>query len=60
MVRNTAKILKRLNKKGINFDFKKNKFFTKSKRKLIGEIDCYNSGKRDHLAHPCPYEKKDK
>jgi len=43
MVRRTIKMLKMLNKNGVNFDSKK-KFFTSSKRKPISEMDCYNCG----------------
>jgi hypothetical protein len=55
MVRRTTKMLKKLNK----FDGKK-KFFTCSRRKPISEMDCYNYGDLDHLAHQCPKPKKDK
>jgi len=60
MVRRTMKMLKKLNKNGVNFDSKKNKFFTSSKRKPISEMDCYNYGELGHLAHQCPKPKKDK
>jgi len=39
LVRRTTKMLKKLNKIGVNFDFKKKKFFTSSKRKPISEMD---------------------
>ena len=63
MVRRTTKMLKKLNKNGVNFDTKKNKFFTGSKRKPISEMDCYNCCELGHLAHQCPrlnqnYEQK--
>ena len=51
MVRRTAKMLKKLNKNGVKFDGKKKKFFTSSRRKPISEMDCYNYGELDHLAH---------
>jgi hypothetical protein len=60
MVRKTVKMLKKLNKNGVKFDGKKKKFFTSSRRKLISEMDCYNCGELDHLAHQCPNPKKDK
>jgi len=60
MVRRTTKLLKKLNKNGVNFDSKKKKFFTNSKRKPISEMDCYNCSKLGHLAHQCPKPKKDK
>ena len=42
MARRTTKMLKKLNKNGVNFDSKKKKkFFTSSKRKPISEMDCY-------------------
>jgi len=64
LVRRTTKMLKKLNKKGVNFDSKK-KFFTSSKRKPISEMDSYNCGELGHLAHQCPkpkekYKKKNK
>jgi hypothetical protein len=60
MVRRTAKMLKKLNKNGVNFDGKKKKFFTSSRRKPISKMDCYNCGYLGHLAHQCPKPKKDK
>jgi len=60
MVRRTTKMLKKLNKNGVNFDCKKNKFFTSSKRKPISEMDCYNCGELGHLAHQYPKPNKDK
>jgi len=60
LVRRTTKMLKKLNKNGVNFDSKKKKFFTSSKRKPISEIDCYNCGELGHLAQQCPKPKKDK
>ena len=60
MVRKTAKMLKKLNKSGIKFNGKKKKFFTSSRRKPISEMDCYNCGELDHLAHQCTKPKKDK
>jgi len=59
MVRRTTKMLKKLNKNGVNFDSKKKKFFTSSKRKPISNMDCYNCGELGHLAHQCPKSKKD-
>jgi len=47
MVRRTTKMLKKLNKNGVNFDSKKN-IFTSSKRKLISQMDCYNYGELGH------------
>ena len=43
MVRKPTKMLKKLNKSGIKFNGKK-KFFTRSRRKPIFEMDCYNCG----------------
>ena len=60
MVRRTAKMLKKLNKSGIKFDGKKNKFFTRTRSKPISEMDCYNYGELGHLAHQCTKPKKDK
>jgi len=60
MVKRTTKMLKKLNKNGVNFNSKKNKFFISSKRKPISEMDCYNCGELGHLAHQCPKPKKDK
>jgi len=51
MVRRTTKMLEKLNKNGVNFDSKKKKFFTSSKRNPISEMDCYNCGELGHLAH---------
>jgi hypothetical protein len=59
MVRNAAKMLKKLNKSGIKFDSKK-KFFTSSRRKPISEMDCFNCGELGHLAHQCTKPKKEK
>jgi len=60
LVRRTTKMFKKLNKNGVNFDSRKKKFFTSSKRKPISEMDCYNCGELGHLAHQCPKPKKDK
>jgi hypothetical protein len=60
MARKTTKMLKKVNKSGIKFDGKKKKFFTSSKRKPISEMDCYNYGELDHLAHQCSKPPKDK
>jgi len=51
MVRRITKMLKKLNKNGVNFDSKKKKFFTSSKRKPISKMDCYNCGELGHLTH---------
>jgi len=56
----STKMLKTLNKNGVNFDSKKKKFFTSSKRKPISKMDCYNCGELGHLSHQCPKPKKDK
>jgi hypothetical protein len=58
MVRKITKMLKKLNREGIKFDSRK-KFFS-SKRKHISEMDCYNCGELDHLAHQCNKPKKNK
>jgi hypothetical protein len=58
MVRKTTKMLKKLNKNGVKFDGKKNKFFTSSRRKPIFEVDCYKYGELGHLAHECLKPKK--
>jgi hypothetical protein len=58
--RRTMKMLKMLNKNGVNFYSKKKKFFTSIKRKPISEMDCYNCSELCHLAHQCPKPKKDK
>jgi len=61
LVRRTTKMLKKLNKNGVNFDSKKKKkFFTSSKRKAISEMDCYNCDELGYLAHQCPKPKKDR
>jgi len=60
LVRRTTKMLKKINKNGDNFDSKKKKFFTSSKRNPISKMDCYNCGNLGHLAHQCPKPKKDK
>ena len=60
IVRRTTKMLKKLNKNGVNFDSKKKKFFNSSNRKPISEMDCYNYGELGHFAHQCPKSKKDK
>ena len=60
MVRRRTWILKKLDKKGVNFDSNKKKLFTSSKRKPICEMDCYNYGELGHLTHQCPKPKKDK
>ncbi len=60
MLRRTTKMLKKLNKNRVNFDFKNKKFYISSKRKPISEIDCYNCGELCHLTHQCPKHKKDK
>ena len=39
---------------------RRKKFFTSSRRKPISELDCYNCGELDHLAHQCTKPKKDK
>jgi hypothetical protein len=59
MVRKTTKMLKKLNREGIKFDSRKKKCVF-SKRKPISEIDCYNCGELDHLAHQCNKPKKNK
>lgn len=53
MVRKAIKMLKKLNKEGIKFDSRKNKFFTISKRKPISEMSCFNYAELGHVAHQC-------
>ena len=58
LVRKTSKLLRKLDKKGVNFDEKKKKFYTT--KKSIKDMDCFNCGKLGHLAHQCPLPDKRK
>jgi hypothetical protein len=60
MVQKTTKMLKKLNREDINFDSRRNKFFSNSKRKIISEMDCYYCGELVHLVHQCTKPKKNK
>ena len=55
LMRKTTKLMSRLNKKGYNFDPKKNKFRTRKPKDNLKKI-CYICGKNDHLSYDCPQE----
>ncbi|XP_025825200.1 uncharacterized protein LOC112900569 [Panicum hallii] len=46
-------MMSRFNKKGYNYDPKKNKFRTR-RNKEGGNKKCYNCGKYDHISYDCP------
>jgi hypothetical protein len=61
LVRKTSKMLDKLDKRGLNFDYKKKKFFASDKnKKSIKNMQCYNCGELGHLAHSCPKPDKRK
>jgi len=53
LMRKTTKLMSRLNKKGYNFDPKKNKFRTRKPKDALKKI-CYVCGKYGHLSYDCP------
>ena len=52
-MRKTSKMMSRLNKKGYNYDPKKNKFRTRRNQDNSNKM-CYNCGKYRHLSYDCP------
>ena len=58
-MRKTTKLMSRLNKKGYNFDPKKNKFRTRKPKDTLKKI-CYVCGKYGHLSYDCPQESNKK
>ncbi|XP_039797549.1 uncharacterized protein LOC120662475 [Panicum virgatum] len=59
LMRKTIKLMSRLNKKGYNFDPKKNKFCTRKPKDALKKI-CYVCGKYGHLSYDCPQESNKK
>ena len=53
LMRKTSKMMSRLNKKGYNYDPKKNKFRTRKSNDNAKKV-CYNCGKYGHLSYDCP------
>ena len=53
LMRKTSKMMSRLNKKGYNYDPKKNKFRTRRSNDNAKKL-CYNCGKYGHLFYDCP------
>ncbi|XP_039805102.1 uncharacterized protein LOC120669409 [Panicum virgatum] len=53
LMRKTTKMMSRLNKKGYNYDPKKNKFRTRRNQDNSNKM-CYNCGKYGHLPYDCP------
>ena len=53
LIRKTTKMMSRLNKKGYNYDPKKNKFCTRRNQDNTNKM-CYNCGKYEHLSYDCP------
>ncbi|XP_039787003.1 keratin, type II cytoskeletal 4-like [Panicum virgatum] len=59
LMRKTTKLMSRLNKKGYNFDPKKNKFRTRKPKDALKKI-CYVCGKYGHLSYDFPQESNKK
>ena len=57
LMRKTSKMMSRLNKKGYNYDPKKNKFRTRKSNDNVKKM-CYNCGKYGHLSYDCPEPSK--
>ena len=57
LMRKTSKMMSRLNKKGYNYDPKKNKFCTRKSNDNAKKM-CYNCGKYGHLSYDCPEPSK--
>ena len=55
LMRKTTKLVSRLNKKGYNFNPKKNKIRTRKPKDNLKKI-CYVCGNYDHLSYDCPQE----
>ncbi|XP_039787282.1 uncharacterized protein LOC120653649 [Panicum virgatum] len=59
LMRKTTKLMSRLNKKGYNFDPKKNKFRIRKPKNALKKI-CYVCGNYGHLSYDCPQESNKK
>jgi hypothetical protein len=59
LVKQTTKMLRKLDKKGVKFNPKNKKFFV-HKKKSLKHMDCYNCEELGHLAHQCPLPDKRK
>ena len=57
LMRKTSKMMSRLNKKGYNYDPKKNKLCTRRSNDNAKKM-CYNCGKYGHLSYDCPEPSK--
>ena len=57
LMRKTSKMMSRLNKRGYNYDPKKNKFRTRKSKENVKKM-CYNCGKYGHLLYNCPEPSK--